>query len=120
MSKKKVPVTILSDFRSDIRKPYKWKEVRELLAKEAIVLEDDDHLEIGYIESHDGDEDDRRYVMLTRHRLETDEEYKVRLEGIATTNKYFKERRYENYLRLKAEFEDGVEPPPMTEDDQEY
>lgn len=105
MSKKMIPRILITDYRSGSAKPYKWGEIIMMLAREAITLESDDELEIGYSEAVHDEDRDSRYVCLTRYTIETDEEYNKRLEEEAFTKAYRKKQRHETYLNLKKEFE---------------
>lgn len=42
-----------------------------------------------------------------RDRLETDEEYEKRIQLENLSNEMMKQKRYENYLKLKEEFENN-------------
>lgn len=44
-------------------------------------------------------------LIIYREREETDEEYEKRIKDEERNAKWRKERRYENYLKLKEEFE---------------
>lgn len=44
-----------------------------------------------------------------RDRLETDEEFETRMANSKTEKERMKKRRYENYLKLKEEFENDSE-----------
>jgi hypothetical protein len=70
---------------------------------------DDDIIEAGFDEGYDNSDSamlPHYYVNITRKRLETDEEYEKRLLKEKRDAKWAKERRYENYLKLKKEFDD--------------
>jgi len=45
------------------------------------------------------------FLEINRDRLETDEEFNERVAEDIETKKYLKKRRYEQYLKLKKEFE---------------
>jgi hypothetical protein len=75
--------------------PIKWSDIKHL------TLEDDD------IIRSEWDDDGDFYGMVVRMVEETDEEFQKRLSDNELHNKWEKERRYESYLRLKKEFEDG-------------
>ena len=49
-------------------------------------------------------------IIIERPRLETDEEQKERLEKSQEFMDGLRDRRYETYLKLKSEFEDGYKP----------
>lgn len=72
-----------------------------------IIKEDDiieiNHEEIFYSENemHEGFTE----LIIIRERQETDEEYENRLKREKQNRKLLKERRYQQYLKLKKEFE---------------
>jgi len=72
-------------------------------------LEKDDVINISWEEEEycsDGGIPAGWYITVQRSRLETDEEYAERVERDKFMNEDLKKRRYENYLRLKKEFEE--------------
>ena len=87
---------------------YKWKDVQELLAKANITLQPNDILEVGFTEGWDeGDSyrEDMYDLSVKRNRPETDEEYNRRRENHEIFLKASRDRRYENFIKLKQEFE---------------
>ncbi len=77
-----------------------------------IELHDEDVIQAGYDEgfqTENNSVDPYFYLEVQRERLETDEEYEKRIKRDEHTRRYLKERRYQNYLKLKDEFENGVE-----------
>lgn len=76
----------------------KWGDIKHLQ------LEDDDLIYSNWEDDEDGGSWNG---VILRMVEETDEEFQKRLKDIARDEKWAKERRYENYLKLKAEFENG-------------
>jgi hypothetical protein len=79
-----------------------WKDIKH------IDFQDSDELVIGYDEgyvSENNSWDAHYYATVTRKREETDEEYNKRIERGKRDNEEMRKRRYENYLKLKKEFE---------------
>lgn len=82
--------------------PFTWKELKE------IQFEDDDEINVSYVEpyySENNSWDGHFMAEVTRMVLETDEQFEERIKRNEAHLKELKERRYENYLRLKKEFE---------------
>lgn len=79
--------------------PLKWKDIKHLQ------LEDDDKIRAGWEEDDSAEYGGYWHGEITRMVEETDEQYQRRQSEIARDAKWAKERRYESYLRLKAEFE---------------
>jgi len=77
---------------SDLPKDLKADDVIDIHREEAHYSENESHGE--YTE-----------LVVFREREETDEEYQKRLEKNKWVQEDLKKRRYESYLRLKAEFE---------------
>ncbi len=73
----------------------RWKDLKHS------EYQDDDLIHIGYDDNYDGG----WFVSIERERLETDEEYNERMERHERFLEDSKKRRYENYLKLKEEFE---------------
>jgi hypothetical protein len=92
-------------FRKQKDQPFKWKDIKNL------ELEDDDflnfHWEEGYY-SENNSCDGHFNGEIIRMVEETDEQFKRRMEIIERDSKWARERRYESYLKLKAEFETEV------------
>jgi hypothetical protein len=72
---------------------FTWKDIKH------IEFQDDD--EIGIEE----DEDGSFYACVFRKELETDEEFEARMEYNKRTREMLKKHRYQQYLKLKEEFE---------------
>jgi hypothetical protein len=82
-------------------KPIPYKEYKH-------ILEDEDIVHSGYDEGHVSENnswDPFYFVSVKRMMLETDEEYEKRKRKNEQHQKEYKERRYEQYLKLKEEFE---------------
>lgn len=72
------------------------------------IVQDDDVIKSGYEEgfySENNSHDGYFYMIVERKRLETDEELAERVEKRKQFVEEAKQRRYENYLKLKEEFE---------------
>jgi hypothetical protein len=79
-----------------------WKDINY------IQFEDDDRIRISYEEpyySENSSNDGEWHIEVEREIEETDEEYEKRMENKRWTDEILKKQRYENYLRLKKEFE---------------
>ena len=81
---------------------FTWKDLKH------IEFEDDDMIEVQYVEpyyseneSHDG----YYRCQVTRMVEETDEEFEARINMFKKMAEESKKKRYENYLKLKEEFE---------------
>ena len=101
MSKKLVEKVIYN--KIDYKKPIKPQEYLHLLLG-------DDVLKSGWEEGHYSDNnscDGHFSVTITRMVLETDAEYELRKKIEKTDKEYLKTRRYETYVKLKEEFENG-------------
>jgi hypothetical protein len=70
-----------------------WKDIKH------IEFQDDD--EIGIEEDGDGS----FYGSVLRRELETDEEFEERKQTIETMKEISKKQRYQQYLKLKEEFD---------------
>ena len=82
--------------------PITWKDIKDFH------FEDDDVISIGYEEplySENNSWDGFYYCRVERMVEETDEEYEDRLERKRSSESILKKNRYEQYLRLKKEFE---------------
>jgi hypothetical protein len=80
----------------------KWKDLKDL------VLEDEDLLEIGHdpgYYSENNSWDPHYFIKVIRMVLETDDEYEKRILDSKIFKEESRKRRYENYLKLKKEFE---------------
>ena len=79
-----------------------WADIKH------IDFQDSDVLHIGYDEGHVSENnswDPHYYAEVIRKREETDEEYEERILSNKRHMEDLKKRRYENYLKLKEEFE---------------
>lgn len=84
------------------KNPLKWSDIKHL------DLQDDDEIRAGWEEpyySENNSHDGYFYSVIIRHELETDEEFQTRMKRIERESKAMRQRRYESYLKLKAEFE---------------
>ncbi len=95
--KKKIEKTIYSEKTQD---QLKWKDIKHL------ELEDDDEI-LSVWEDADHDENPYWYSEITRMVEETDSQYEKRLVKEAGDAERMKEMRYQSYLKLKKEFENG-------------
>lgn len=90
---------------------YNWGEVKKMLEDKNIVLEDTDTLRIevdeGY-QDQDCSSDPCYIVEVWRYREETDEEFEKRKLSLEKRKEQSKKWRYEEYLKLKKEFENDV------------
>ena len=99
MSKIKIKKEVL-DIRCD--KQITWKEIKDFQ------FEDDDIVSIGWEEpyySENNSWDGFYYCRVERMVEETDEEYENRMERKRSSESILKKNRYEQYLKLKKEFE---------------
>ena len=81
---------------------FKWKDIKHL------ELEDEDVLNFHWEEPYYSENeswDGHFHGEVIRMVEETDEQFKIRMEDLERDAKWAKERRYENYLKLKKEFE---------------
>jgi hypothetical protein len=102
IEKKTIEVVI---FEKTNNFPILWKDWKH------IKLEDNDIISNGYIEPWTNGDDnsggDHFHLKITRKRLESDKEATDRTRKEEEYNTYHKKRRYQNYLNLKKEFENG-------------
>lgn len=85
-----------------IDNPITWKDIKDFQ------FEDDDIISIGYEEgyySENNSWDGFYYCRVERMVEETDEEYEDRMERKRSSDSLLKKNRYEQYLKLKKEFE---------------
>ena len=106
---------------NDPKSPHKILKERELLRKSKNVrftwkdikdfrFEDNDIIEIAYDEGHVSENDSwdpHWYASVIRMIQESDSEYSKRIENLERDAAWARERRYQNYLKLKEEFENG-------------
>ena len=71
----------------------RWKDIKH------IGFQDDD-----IIRCYTNYEDDSFYANVLRKELETDEQFEVRMKQNEVMKELSKERRYQQYLKLKEEF----------------
>ena len=82
--------------------PVKWKDIKDF------GFEDDDIMNVGYDEgyySENNSWDPHYYVTIIRKVIETDAEFERRIQRQKEDKERYHKQRYENYLKLKAEFE---------------
>ena len=85
-----------------LNEPIQWKDLKN------IEFEDEDVIRAEYVEPYYSENNswDGHYTLeVIRKVLETDEEYEKRLESNKAYNERNRQLRYENYLKLKKEFE---------------
>jgi hypothetical protein len=75
-----------------------WKNIKDLQ------FDDDDRIRISYEDPYESSYGGWN-IEVEREMEETDEEYEKRMENKKVTDEILKKHRYENYLRLKKEFE---------------
>ena len=81
--------------------PINWKDIKHLQ------LEDDDVIRSEWVEDDNFDYHGYWHTEITRMVEETDEEFEKRINRNKKSAEEMKQRRYESYLRLKKEFENG-------------
>jgi len=82
--------------------PIQWKDIKHL------DLQDDDIIYACYEEAFYSENESWEahfYCEIIRTRLETDEEYKERMEEVKVQREELRQKRYARYLELKKEFE---------------
>jgi hypothetical protein len=87
---------------------FSFGEIKSLMEENGFILEDNDIIECGYDEGYDSSDsgmDPNYFLDITRIRLETDTEFDNRKARAIEAQENNKKRRYENYLKLKEEFE---------------
>jgi hypothetical protein len=102
MEDKKTPKKIKKEkkiFVGHNDKRMTWADIKHLN------LEDDDVIHSGWVDDENFDYHGYWYNEITRMVEETDEEFEKRVANNELNKKWAKERRYENYLKLKEEFE---------------
>ena len=92
MKKKKITIECIANMPTEF-------QVKDLIEKYGLLPEDTITV------SYDDDGDPTCYAY--RNRLETDEEYEKRIQLENFSKEEMKKRRYENYLKLKEEFENN-------------
>lgn len=99
--------TIFYHNQSDV---YTFGKLKSLLKEKNIILEDNDIINVSFQKGYyteNNSMDDCFIFNIERNVLETDDEFNKRIQKNERENKFFKERRYETYLKLKKEFENG-------------
>jgi len=103
---KKSPQKIFYDVEIERRRNEKsrftWKEIKDFQ------FEDEDVVQIGYDEgycSENNSWDPYYYFSVTRKVIETDEQFTKRIEHNKWLIEDRRKQRYENYLKMKKEFE---------------
>jgi hypothetical protein len=81
--------------------PMTWEDIKHLQ------LEDDDIIQSGWVDDDNSDLRGYWHSEITRMVEETDEQFEKRQADNERMNRWAEERRYESYLKLKKEFEDG-------------
>ena len=105
MDNEKAPQKIWKDkdvHRKQFNNPVKWKDIKDFN------FEDEDVISIGYDEgyySENNSWDPHYYINVSRKIIETDEQFKERIDRATRDKERYKKERYERYLKLKAEFE---------------
>jgi len=102
MSKKIITEKIYHD--ESFQNPFNYKKIKDLN------LQDDDIVYHHYEESYffENESWGAGYILeVVRSREETDEEYNDRIERINSISELNKKNRFEKYLELKKEFENG-------------
>lgn len=84
---------------------YKWKDIKNILNQQKVELQDEDWVVIEYVDREDREESSYWMFLVERFVEESDEEYNERLRREKRSDEESKKRRYENYLKLKKEFE---------------
>ena len=99
MKKIKIEKQIFFDTKNT---PFKWKDIKNL------ELEDDDIIIFSYVEDYVSENHsyDAHYMgQIIRTVEETDEEFEKRKIETQKEKERIKKLRYQNYLKLKEEFE---------------
>jgi len=84
----------------------KWSDIKSIMQNTP--FEDDDIISIGHDEGYyleNNSWDPHYYIYVNRMIEETDKEFEKRIESNAWHKENMRKRRYENYLKLKQEFE---------------
>ena len=82
--------------------PFTWKDIKHL------EFEDDDQITLCWVEPYYSENeswDGHFHAEVIRFVEETDEQYEKRVKRLEEDRKRLRENRYQNYLRLKKEFE---------------
>lgn len=89
-------------FRETKNKPFTWADLKE------IEFQDGDEIQVAYDEGYQSENnswDPHYYAVVSRMVEETDAEFEKRMKRVEQDKAWARERRYESYLKLKAEFE---------------
>lgn len=106
IERKVITDTIWQDTRSRNNKPYQFKDFKQY-------IQDDDYIQTGYNEGwqeSDSAMDGHYYIEIQRERLQTDDEYEASKQQKIEFKERNRKQRYENYLKLKEEFEPAPKP----------
>jgi hypothetical protein len=82
-------------------KQMRWADIKHL------ELEDDDVIYSGWVDDDNFDYHGCWHCQITRMVEETDEQFEKRIAENKRNVEVMKQRRYENYLNLKKEFENA-------------
>jgi hypothetical protein len=99
MEKRKIKKVI---FWSQSETAFTWKDIK------GISFEDDDQIQMQWVEPHFSEnESNEGYFIceVSREVEESDEEFEKRMKDKIIFEEEAKKKRYENYLKLKEEFE---------------
>jgi hypothetical protein len=99
MEKKFITETIFR--KQNDNHPIKFGEIKIELKPDDVILAGHDE---GYY-SENNSWDAHYFLEVNRDRLETDDEFATRCQRDEQDKVWSKQRRYENYLKLKKEFE---------------
>ena len=89
-------------FCSQKNKPWTWSDIKHL------ELEDDDVINLSWEEPYYSENEswDGHYTgSIIRMVEETDEQFEKRKKRLEQDKEWYRQRRYESYLKLKEEFE---------------
>jgi len=101
MGKKIINVCVFDEI--DYKKPITFSRIKHILV-------DNDEIYSGYNEEYHGSDsamDGHFYMRVNRDRIETDDEFNLRVIGNTKEMERSKNRRYNSYLKLKKEFENN-------------
>ena len=94
---------------------FKWWEVQEALKEANIELQEEDVLEVGFepgFYGEDNSSDACYFIEVKRTRKQTDEEFEEYKQKFEELKEKSKQERYNQYLKLKNEFEPAAESIP--------
>ena len=101
LSKEKIVKTETVFNKIDYNKPITFGEIDIELQPDDVIIHNWEEPFYSENESWDG----HWSMEIQRDRLETDEEFEKRQEDLKKMREGLKKKRYEHYLKLKAEFE---------------